>query len=151
MTSLERLLSQTNRVAVDTAPLIYFVEQHPSYLETVRPIFRAISNGELSGVTSTLTLTELLVHPLDKGRPDLASRYRTLLEKSDHFELASISAAIGTRAAQIRADFGFRTPDALQLATAVVRECDIFLTNDQQLTQYNHVETVLVSDIDPLG
>lgn len=78
-------------------------------------------------------------------------RYCTLLEKSDHFELASISAAIGTRAAQIRADFGFRTPDALQLATAVVRDCDIFLTNDQQLMQYDHVETVLVSDMEPRG
>ena len=40
------------------------------------------------------------------------------------------------RAAEIRAQFNFRTPDALHLAAAVEAACDVFLTNDAQLTRF---------------
>jgi hypothetical protein len=51
-------------VGLDTAPLIYFIEQNEAYLKLVRPFFQAMSQGEFQVVTSVLTLTEVLVHPL---------------------------------------------------------------------------------------
>ena len=66
-------------VAVDTAPLIYLIEENPSYLSRVRPFFEAVDRGELQVVTSTLTLTEVLVHPLRQGDPELADQYRRIL------------------------------------------------------------------------
>jgi len=49
-------------VGLDTAPLIYFIEENPSYLPRVRPFFEAIDRGDIQVVTSVLTLTEVLVH-----------------------------------------------------------------------------------------
>jgi len=54
-------------VGLDTAPLIYFIEQNELYLELVRTFFGAMSRGEFQVITSTLTLTEVLVHPLRSG------------------------------------------------------------------------------------
>jgi uncharacterized protein len=43
------------------------------------------------------------------------------------------------RATDIRARYGFRTPDAIHLAAAVVSGCDVFLTNDYRLNRFPDV------------
>ncbi len=48
---LERLKNAT--VALDTAPLIYFIEKHPIFHPLVRPFFQALQNGDIVS-TSTL-------------------------------------------------------------------------------------------------
>jgi len=46
-------------VGLDTAPLIYFIEQHPDYLEHVRAFFTAMDAGDLQVVTSLADKTYL--------------------------------------------------------------------------------------------
>jgi predicted nucleic acid-binding protein len=41
-------------------------------------------------------------------------------------------------AAQLRARFGLKTPDALHLATAQHHRCDALWTNDDRLAQVSH-------------
>jgi hypothetical protein len=62
---IEQLQGQT--VALDTAPLIYFIEQNPEYIERVRLFFRALNNREFKVITSVVTLLEVLVYPLRGG------------------------------------------------------------------------------------
>jgi hypothetical protein len=64
-------------VGLDTAPLIYLIEEHPVYLPLVRPFFEAADRGRLSFVTSVVTLLEVLVQPLRQGKEELARKYRT--------------------------------------------------------------------------
>jgi predicted nucleic acid-binding protein len=40
------------------------------------------------------------------------------------------------KAAEIRAQHNFKSPDALHLAAAVLSACDVFLTNDAQLIRF---------------
>lgn len=56
-------------VGLDTAPLIYFIEKHPTYLPLLLPFFEAVDHGDIQVVTSTLTLTEVLVHPYRDANP----------------------------------------------------------------------------------
>ncbi len=56
-----------NVVGLDTAILIYFMEQNPSYLATVRPFFEALDGREFTAVTSMITLLEVLIRPLREG------------------------------------------------------------------------------------
>ncbi len=58
---VKRLYGAT--IGLDTAPLIYFVEEHPVYLPQVDPFFEAMGRGDIEVVTSTLTLLEVLVRP----------------------------------------------------------------------------------------
>ena len=63
-------------VALDTAPLTYFIEEHPAYLAKIRPFFEAAERGEFRVVTSFITMVEVLVHPLREGKAELANEYR---------------------------------------------------------------------------
>ncbi len=60
-------------VAVDTAPLIYFIEKHPRYLNIIDPFFDSLDRGHFQAITSTLTLTEALTLPLRTGNNQLVS------------------------------------------------------------------------------
>jgi predicted nucleic acid-binding protein len=52
--------------------------------------------------------------------------------------------AVFRRAADLRAQLGFKTPDALHLAAAVEAACDVFLTNDAQLTRFTGIAVEVV-------
>ena len=54
------------QLAFDTAPLIYFVEQHPTYFDRMLFVMRYVAQGLIAGVASTIALTEVLVQPLRK-------------------------------------------------------------------------------------
>jgi predicted nucleic acid-binding protein len=120
-------------VALDTALFIYWIEEHPSYLPLVEPIFSAIEAGRLMAVTSAVTLLEVLVGPYRANVPSLAERYEFVLTKSPGLRLVPLDSPLLRVAAQIRAASGLKTPDALQLAAAVSTGCKVFLTHDRRL------------------
>ena len=120
-------------VALDTAPFIYLIEEHPQYLPIVRPVFAAIAAGKLPAVTSGLTLLETLVQPYRVGNAVLAERYEALLTRSRGLHLVEITRAVCRVAAHLRAAHTLKTPDALHLATALLAKCPVFLTNDREL------------------
>ena len=132
-------------IGLDTVPLIYFIEESPAYLETVRPFFEAIDRAEFSAVTSVVTLLEVLVHPFRHGDETLAEHYRDILLNSEGLNTVLLSQAIAEKAAQLRAAFSLRTPDAIQLATALHEGASFFLTNDTRLPSVPGL-TILVLD-----
>ncbi len=60
MTRIADALDRITRLAFDTPPVIYLIEQHPAYHALVRAIFRQISAGTVLGITSIVTLVEVL-------------------------------------------------------------------------------------------
>lgn len=59
----------------------------------------------------------------------------------------SIDVVIAKKAAKIRAEYkGFKAMDALQLATACIHGCDLFLTNDRQLRQFREIKCLTVDE-----
>ncbi len=50
--TLEQQLDAVQRLFLDTAPIIYFVEKHPRYFFIVRPVFERMDAGTLVGVAS---------------------------------------------------------------------------------------------------
>jgi predicted nucleic acid-binding protein len=134
-------------VGLDTAPLIYFIEKHQTYLPLVRPFFEAVERGDMQVVTSTLTLTEVLIHPLRQGNQDLAREYSRILLNATNLTMLSVSPSVAAEAARIRADSGIRTPDAIQLATARQANANFFLTNDEALAGISGLQVVVLRDL----
>jgi predicted nucleic acid-binding protein len=84
--------------------------------------------------TSTLTVGEILVHPLRKGRADIANVYRDIfcLLRVIPYDLEA-----ALLFARLRADYpALRPPDAIQLACAAVAHVDLFVTNDRRLARF---------------
>ena len=134
-------------VGLDTAPLIYLIEENLTFLPVVRPFFEALDRGEFRVVTSVLTLTEVLVHPMRRGDQELANQYRRILLHASQVTTASVSESIADEAAQLRARHGLRTPDAIQLATAIRSGASSFLTNDSRLPALAALKIVVLNEL----
>jgi predicted nucleic acid-binding protein len=134
-------------VGLDTAPLIYFVEEHPVYLPLVEHFFEALQRGEIQVVTSTLTLTEVLVHPYRRGDNTLARQYSRILLNAPNLRMLAVSPEIASEAARIRAAHGLRTPDCIQLATARVGNATAFLTNDAGLAAFPGLQLITLDSL----
>lgn len=149
MTRIVDALKGVHRLAVDTAPFIYYIEENPAYLSRVAPIFLAADTGQIALVTSTITVAEVLIHPLRLGAVSLRDEYLDLLLHSANLELQSIDIEVAQRAAALRAAYNIRLPDALQIATALHAGCTAFLTNDRQLSRVNNLRVLILDDLDP--
>ena len=116
--------------ALDTAAFIYFIDESPDFLPLVAPIFEEVAAGRRQVVTSSLTLLEVLVVPYRVGNLALAERYEACLSRSRGLRLVDIGRAELRTAAQLRARHpSLRTPDALQLATALSGGCRSLVTD----------------------
>lgn len=136
-------LKNVNRLAIDTAPYIYYVENHPIYAEKVDVIFGIIETQSIVIITSVMTLTETLMKPLQANDKALIDAYNDLL--TQNVQLVPITAPIARSAAELRARYKLHTPDALHIATAIDAGCDAFLTNDLGLKRVKEL-TILVLD-----
>ncbi len=131
-------------VYLDTTPLIYLVEGGSERSDAVNSQIRKwIDSGEAL-VTSCMTLMELLVHPKQMGDLRLENKYRLYLERLLALPPVVIDERVAELAASIRAGHGFKTPDAFQLAAAMVAGADVFYTNDRQLQRFPDMDVVLV-------
>jgi len=131
---------QGKKIALDTMIFIYAFEKHPVYLPLVQPFFREVERGRIITVTSTITLVECLVQPFRAQAIGLAARYKTLFRDFPHLSVIPVTEEIAERAAWLRAQYRMKTPDAIQLATALVSGSHIFLTNDEDLPKPKEIQ-----------
>lgn len=122
------------------------MEAHPQYVSLVRPIFRRIMDGRLTGIVSTMTLLEVLVQPLRLGAADMADRYRDLLTGSRQFETLPLTEAVAETAADLRARYRLRTADAVVAATALQGGCQGLVTNDERLLRVTELGIIFLDN-----
>jgi len=133
------------KIFLDTAPLIYFIEEESSVLPLLNNLF--ISQNNCYFITSVITLSEVLVMPLRAGNSLLADKYNDILTMSENVDILDINIEIAKEAAKIRANYSFKTPDAIQLATAKYCLADYFLTNDFRLKTYKDLNIITLTDL----
>ena len=134
-------------VGLDTGPLIYYMEEHPAFLAKIKPFFEAAERNEFRIVTSFVTLIEVLVRPLREGRPELAEEYRNILLQSPALTAIPLDEGIAEEAAGLRARHKLRTPDAIQLATAIRSGASWFLTNDAELAKLSEISVLVLKQL----
>jgi len=133
-------------VGLDTVVFIYFIEEHPRFLPIVASVFSAVASTRLPAMTSGVTLLETLVIPYRSENTALAARYEALLTRSRGIRFMDLDRPLLRIAAQLRAVFSIKTPDALQLAAALSGGCSVYLTDDRSLPRIPGLEILQVSD-----
>jgi predicted nucleic acid-binding protein len=149
VTRLDPALAGVSTLGLDTSPFIYYIERHPEHLAVMREVVRRIDEGVFTAATSTITLTEVLTRPKQVGNSRLEGEYRALLIGSRNLSLLPIDEAVADEAATLRARHGLRTPDAIQLAAALIFGCEAFLTNDRGLRRVDEIRVLLLDDLEP--
>ncbi|NLM20468.1 MAG: type II toxin-antitoxin system VapC family toxin [Peptococcaceae bacterium] len=124
-------LNKGLKLFIDTAPIIYFIEEHPVYINEVSNIFDRTADGTVQVITSVITLVEVLAKPYKLGQNDIVDIYKDFFSNSKGFSVMGIDSGVAELTAKIRAEFGFKVSDALQLALFEHNDCDYFITNDK--------------------
>ena len=120
-----------SRIFWDTNLFIYLIEGKSSMAQQVVILRKKMRARGDQLLTSTLTLGEVLVKPLQMDDLKLASVYQQELMLSSvliPFDLKAAGAY-----ARLRSDRSLRAPDAIQLACAATAGVDLFITNDIRL------------------
>lgn len=143
-------MTDCKKVFVDTAPFIYLIERdenNPHYHERVQNFFDDGYQNGIRFVTSVITLEEYLVYPYRMNEKGLISVFDDLL-KAFAFDIIPINEEIAKKAAEIRAaNRAIRAMDALQLSTAYISGCDLFLTNDKQLKSCGELRCIIIDEL----
>jgi len=134
-------------VFIDTAPLIYYIEENKEYAKVLEKLFAANEQSKFQFSTSVITLMEILVYPIRIKATKLVKDYENILCNSKTLDIYDINIEIAKIAAKIRAEYGFKTPDSIQLATAKYRNSDYFLTNDKKLKSFKEIEIIVLDEI----
>ena len=142
---LDEALSGVVALGFDTPPFIYFIERDQKHLPVLREVFRRIDAGAIQGYSSVITLTEVLTKPRAAGDVTMERAYAELLTGSRNFTLLSIDSRVASNAADLRARYGLRTPDALQVAAGLNAGCQALLTNDSRFRRVSEL-TIFVLD-----
>jgi predicted nucleic acid-binding protein len=99
-------------------------------------IFDCLNSEQIRAFTSPVTLAECLVLPTRQNDS----------EKRQVF--VKIDIPIAQHAAEIRVKYNLKLPDALQIATALVSNCEAFLTNDVQLKRVTELQVLVISELE---
>ncbi|MEK6682777.1 MAG: PIN domain-containing protein [Nitrospirota bacterium] len=134
------------KVCIDTSPFIYFIERHEKYFKLLKTLFTEIHSGNIEAITSTITLLEVLVHPLRANNKSLAERYREILLYSEGLTTFEVFNEISEKASELRAKYSIKTPDAIQIATAIFYGANGFLTNDPVLKKVTSVQILVLDE-----
>lgn len=139
-------MTDFKRIFLDTSPVVYYLENNVLYYPKMKKFWKMYEDSDY--VTSAVTVTEYLTYPYQQNNMKLINAFYAFVDGMD-IEIRSIDKAVAEKAAQIRAEYKFfKTMDSLQLATACLSKCDLFLTNDKQLKQFKEIKCLTVEELD---
>ena len=143
----ENLLVSQRKIALDSSCFIYHIEENPKYVELTKIIFEELLPvGRIEAIATTLVITEILTKPYSHNRQDLVLDYRDLILGLSNFSMFAPDEQICDNAAQIRSRYGFKTPDAIHLATAIEENASVIVGNDRQWKRIKEIAVLVLDD-----
>ncbi len=133
------------RLALDASALIYLVEGSTTVRKHMsRRVDAVLADPAGQLLASRVARLECRVKPLRDGNDALLEEYEAVFG-ADEFVLLDVTAAVLDRATELRARHGFKTPDAIQLASAIEAGADAFVTGDAGLAKCPGVKVEVVA------
>ena len=144
---LEDFFERHRKIGLDTSVFIFEIEGNPRYIKLVNPIFFWLDGPKGRGVTSTITMMELLVQPYRLSDIDRVNKLYALLSTYPHPEWIEPTLEIADLAARLKAEYNLKTPDALQAATALACQATGFISNDAAFKRVGGLEVLILDEL----
>ncbi len=132
---------------LDANGFIYSIERIDPYRSMLDTLWLTVSVGQVKVVTSELTLLEVLVKPLKVGDATTATLFRTVLKHTPDVQMLPITQSVLEAAANLRATLGLKTPDAIHVATALLNNSVLFVTNDSAFRRVTDLNVTVLSEL----
>lgn len=131
--TLREALHESGIVYVDAGVLALHLAGNERYLPLTRVVLGGLRDGEFTGRTSSISLYQLLVEPYRSGHETVAEQVEMLLAALPGLEMVPVSREISRQAAQVMAQIGGSLTRAIQIATALSGDSDIYVTQRSAL------------------
>lgn len=128
---------------LDACCLIYMTEGTPAWRAAMAARLRALP-ATTRLATSRLSRLECRSKPIRDRDAALLARYDATFTNA---RIVEVTAAIIERATELRARYGFRSPDAIHLATAIDGGADVFLTGDTELARCTEIAVNVLAPV----
>lgn len=145
--TIDELCAQHRRVALDANIFIYLFEIEGPLARTAAATLDAISSGRISGITSSLALTEVIVGPIVTCDETLAERYVDAIQSIEHLHIVPVTVEIAADAGFVRGRTGMTLADSVHVATARSAGASVLLTNDRRIRAVPHLDIVQLADM----
>jgi predicted nucleic acid-binding protein len=144
--SIERLLSVHQRVALDSNVLIYLVEGTSDRGRLAEQLISEMLRRGIEVVLATIGIAEILTGPARAG--DLAGFERLGTELGDlGLRLVALDGPIAEDAAWLRGRARLDLLDAMHLASARAAGATLFLTNDRDIPATPQLDVAYLDDL----
>lgn len=144
---LSELLKKHHIIALDTATFIYHFEKDNPFFEATSVLFRNIQSHQIEGITSVVTLAEILVRPMKIKDIEIIEDYKIILNNFPNLTILNIDQNIAILAAELRAKYKIKLLDALQIAGGLIKEATLFITNNKKLKLVQEIKVVTLRDL----
>lgn len=133
------------RIGLDANILIYHLRAHPSF---GKPATRLLAEcKQRQSVVSAIVFSEIFVSLFEQNDTVLIEKYRAFLNSFPRLDIVSANKQICLLAAQLRAAYRLKTPDAIHIATAIDSGCGVFITNDDNLKKVQEITVLTLRDL----
>lgn len=137
-------LKRFKKIGLDSNIFSYQFHRDPQFGPFTKAIFDELSADKLQAITSVITLIEILSVKTSLSK---IKQLKDLFLRTPNLIIFDVGQDIALEAAKIRRKYGFRTPDAIQLATAKLNRARAYITNDERLKNYKGLKVIVLSEI----
>jgi predicted nucleic acid-binding protein len=144
---LRQVLAGLRLVLLDTMVFSYHFTNHPRYAALTTVLLEQIEAHALDGLTTTVTLAEVLTAPAQVGDEETMYDYELFLTHFPNLHIVPLDLVLARETARVRAETRLRFPDAAQVAAGRLAGADALVTNDRRWQeQVTSPRVVLLGD-----
>ncbi|MBU1130435.1 PIN domain-containing protein [Patescibacteria group bacterium] len=140
--SFKQIITKSELVALDSNIFIYQFSQHPDFFIFSNYIFVALEKNKLQAVTSIISYIEIISQSTIEGNQYSINLYKRIFQQYPNLKVHTADFQIADKTAELRRKYSIKTPDAIQLATAIISNVDLFISNDKNLKKVEEIKTI---------
>lgn len=146
-TDLLTNIPRGSKIFLDSMVFIYTVEKNPIYYNISYSLIDGMETGKYLGYTSVMSLIETLAKKDLRTNTTKYDYIAAFFANVNNLTVAKIDHEIAYTTAGLRRNYNISIPDAIQMATAMINTCDLFITNDMVFRTMQPVKTLVLDDI----
>lgn len=144
--SFKQALTGIKKAGIDSMCFIYHFEGSDNYGELVKQVFLRLEQGQLTAVTSVLTLAEILSFENLQKDQILFEQEKVKLNATPNLSIIPVDDRISEAASILKYHYSLSLPDAIQLATSVLSGQEMFISNDNKLKKVKEIKVIILDD-----
>lgn len=143
---LIKIALESKVIGVDTMLFIYLFENNKKYFSIIKEFFNLLEKEKIIVVTSIISPIEIISISSIEDYPEKQRLYLSFFKKMKNLKVKEISWELVEKVGYFRRKYNLRTPDAIQLVTAIDSRAQIFITNDTRFKKITEISVLILDE-----